>query len=195
LCRRSRSCARRWRTSSISSSICVDALPDLAAIGLELRLAGAPRADAAAEPRQRGPGADEARQQVLELRQLHLPLALARARPPREDVEDELRAIDDLALEPLSSCAAARGSARCRRPRRRCPPRRTPPPAPRPCPLPRNVAGSGAGVPAHAQHDAAPAAAASPASSSSDCSAANRRVLPVMSPTMAARSADAVRVE
>ncbi len=74
---------------------------DAPAVGLELGFAGAPRADAAAEPRQLGAAAHEAGQQVLELRQFHLQLALARARAAREDVEDELRAVDDLAPEPL----------------------------------------------------------------------------------------------
>ena len=61
-------------------------------------------------------GADQARQQVLQLRELDLQLAFARPRAPREDVEDELRAIDDLALEALLEVAAAApASARCRR--------------------------------------------------------------------------------
>src|SRR5439155_3140951 len=68
----------------------MNARPDAPAIGLELRLPGTSRADAAAEPRQRRPGADQPRQQVLELRELDLQLAFARARPPREDVENEL---------------------------------------------------------------------------------------------------------
>ena len=46
-------------------------------------------------------GPDEPRQQVLELRELHLQLAFARPRPPREDVENELRAIDDLPADLL----------------------------------------------------------------------------------------------
>ena len=57
------------------------------------------RADAAAEPRQRRAGADEPRQQVLQLRELDLQLAFARAGAPRKDVEDELRAIDDLSAD------------------------------------------------------------------------------------------------
>src|SRR6185436_15378794 len=63
------------------------------------RFAGSACADAAAEPGQRRAGADEPRQQVLELRELDLQLALARPRPPREDVENQLRAVDDLAAD------------------------------------------------------------------------------------------------
>ena len=44
-----------------------------------------------------GPG--EPRQQILQLRQLDLQLAFAGPRPASEDVEDELRAIDDLAID------------------------------------------------------------------------------------------------
>ena len=91
-------------------------MADPPAIGLELRFAGAARADAAAQPRQRGGRADEPRQQVLQLRELDLQLAFARPRAPREDVEDELRAIDDLAVERLLEVPQLRrASARCRR--------------------------------------------------------------------------------
>ena len=62
---------------------------------------GPPGADAAAEARQRVAGADQPRQQVFQLRELHLQLALARPRAAREDVEDQLRAIDDLAADLL----------------------------------------------------------------------------------------------
>ena len=53
-------------------------------------------------------GADEARQQVFQLRELDLQLAFARSRAPREDVEDQLRAIDHLAIEPLVELAQLR---------------------------------------------------------------------------------------
>ena len=45
--------------------------------------------------------ADQPRQQVFQLRELDLQLAFARPRAPREDVENELRAIDDLAADCL----------------------------------------------------------------------------------------------
>ena len=71
-----------------------EAIPGTPAVDLELCLAGSPSADAAGESRQRDFGAlREPREQVLELCQLHLQLAVARGRMLREDVEDELRAV------------------------------------------------------------------------------------------------------
>jgi hypothetical protein len=57
--------------------------------------------DAAAETRQSRTGTSQSREQVLELSELHLPLAFPRACPPRKDVEDQLRAIDHFAVEAL----------------------------------------------------------------------------------------------
>ncbi|MCX6552981.1 MAG: hypothetical protein NTY02_18605 [Acidobacteria bacterium] len=48
----------------------------------------------ATKPGEFDPAADESRQQVLQLGEFHLPLAFARAGPAREDVQDELRAVD-----------------------------------------------------------------------------------------------------
>ena len=70
-------------------------MADAPAIGFEFRFAGPPRADAAAEPRQRVARSGQPRQHVLQLRQLDLQLPFARSRAPREDVENQLRAIDD----------------------------------------------------------------------------------------------------
>ena len=81
------------------------ATPDHAAVGLELRLARSPRADAAAQPLEVGPLPDQPRQQVRELRQLDLQLALRRARALGEDVEDERGAIDHLDAERLGEVA------------------------------------------------------------------------------------------
>ena len=78
------------------------------AIRFELGFAGTPRADAAAEPRQRLARSDEARQKVLQLGELDLQLAFSRAGAPREDVQDQLRAIDHLAIEPLVELAQLR---------------------------------------------------------------------------------------
>src|SRR3954467_13415712 len=56
--------------------------PDAAAIGFQLGLARAARADAAAEPRQGVAGPDQQRQQVFQLRELDLQLAFTGPRPP-----------------------------------------------------------------------------------------------------------------
>ena len=56
----------------------------------------------------RTPLPGEPRQQVVELRQLHLQPALPRARAPREDVEDELRAVERLAADRLLDVALLR---------------------------------------------------------------------------------------
>ena len=108
-----------------------------------------PRRDSAAlDPTSRG-------SKYLQLRQLDLQLAFPRPRAPREDVEDELRAIDDLAVERLLEVAQLRraqlvvedddvGAAA----------RRTTAASASTLPLPRNVAGSGFGaVLQHAQDD------------------------------------------
>src|SRR5205085_2485952 len=85
-----------------------DALSDAPAVDLELRLAGSACSDAAAEAREMRPRAGEARQHVLELRQLDLELALEAARPSGEDVEDQLAAIEDLDVQLLGQVALLR---------------------------------------------------------------------------------------
>ena len=70
-----------------------------AAVGLELRLAGAAGADAAAEPLEVLPHPAHPRQVVFELRELDLELALGADGVLGEDVEDELRPVDDARLE------------------------------------------------------------------------------------------------
>ncbi len=86
-----------------------DAVPDPAAIGFEFGFAGASRADAAAEPRQRGARADQPRQQVLQLRQLDLQLAFARARALRAKMSRmswvRSRTLRSSAFSRLRSCA------------------------------------------------------------------------------------------
>jgi hypothetical protein len=86
-----------------------DALANPPAVDLELRLAGSPCPDAAAEARQVGPLPRQAGEQVLELRELDLQLALGRPRALREDVEDEGAPVDDLAAEGLLQVALLRG--------------------------------------------------------------------------------------
>ena len=81
-------------------------MADETAVRLELGLARAAHADAAAELLEVGPHARQPRQRVLELRELHLHLGLGAARAHGEDVEDQLGAVDDaladLALEVLA---------------------------------------------------------------------------------------------
>src|SRR5574341_737638 len=72
-----------------------------AAVGLELRFAGAAEPDAAADTRQVRPHAGQARQQVLELRQFDLQLRLVAARARGEDVENHLGAIHHAHAEAL----------------------------------------------------------------------------------------------
>ena len=140
-------------------------------------------------------GADQPRQQVLQLRQLDLQLAFARARAPREDVEDELRAIDDLAADRLFDVPqlrrrqlvvedddvdvglGARGGERLDLAARR--ETSTDPASGRSCSTRSTTS--------------APAASARPASSSSDRSASSRRARPAISPTSAARSRPLLR--
>src|SRR6266550_181336 len=71
------------------------------AVGFELGFARSPQADAAADTRQVGPHPRQSRQQILELRQLHLQLRLVAARARREDVENDLGAIHDADAEAL----------------------------------------------------------------------------------------------
>src|SRR5262249_47818305 len=77
----------------------LDPVADHAAVGLELRLPRPPGADAAAQALQVLPLTDEAREQVRELGQLDLELALHGPRPLGEDVQDQRGAIDDLDAE------------------------------------------------------------------------------------------------
>ena len=80
-----------------------------AAVGLDLRLAGAAGREAAARDAAQalevGPQAAHAGEVVLELRELDLELALGRVRVRREDVEDRRRAVDDRHRELLLEVA------------------------------------------------------------------------------------------
>ncbi len=69
------------------------------AVGLELALTRAPCAHAPAEALEVLPQATHAREVVLELRQLDLELALGGDGVLGEDVEDQLRAVDDARLQ------------------------------------------------------------------------------------------------
>src|SRR5262245_31610590 len=70
-----------------------------AAVRFEFRFPRSARPYAAAQPRERGPRACQPRKEVLELCQLHLPLALSRACASSEDVENQLSTIDDFSVE------------------------------------------------------------------------------------------------
>jgi hypothetical protein len=79
-----------------------DLLTDAPAVDLELGLAGSARPDAAAaEAREVRPGPGQARQHVLELRQLDLQLAFEAAGAGGEDVEDQLAPVEHLGVQTL----------------------------------------------------------------------------------------------
>ncbi len=82
-----------------------DAVAREAAICLDLRLTGTPRPDPAAESLEMGPQPAHAREVVLELRELHLQLALRAVRMRGEDVEDHRRAVDHRQSERLLEVA------------------------------------------------------------------------------------------
>ena len=90
----------RWRSMPVEAALeHRDASAREAAVGLELRLAGAARADAAAEPLEVLPHPPHPRQVVLELGELDLELALGADGVLGEDVEDQLRAVDHARAE------------------------------------------------------------------------------------------------
>ena len=77
----------------------LDLLADEAPVGLELRLAGASRPDPAAGAREVGPQPREARQVVFERGELDLQAAFLRAGVTGEDVDDQRRPVQHLAVE------------------------------------------------------------------------------------------------
>ena len=87
---------------------------DVAAVGLQLGLAGASGADGAAAAggrlaHQMGPHTGEAGQQVLVLGQLHLQLALGSVGPVGKNVQDQGVAVDDPAGKVLLQRPPLRG--------------------------------------------------------------------------------------
>src|SRR5271166_4298823 len=86
-----------------------DAPENLAAIGLQLRLARATGPDAAAELGHLDAATCEPGQQVLQLRQLDLELTFAGAGVARKNVEDELRAVDNPYVEVALQVTLLRG--------------------------------------------------------------------------------------
>jgi hypothetical protein len=87
----------------------LDAVTDQPTVGLELRFAGAPDADAAAELLEVGPHPRQPRHGVLELRELDLHLGLGAAGAGGKDVEDQLRPIDHPRVERVLDVLALRG--------------------------------------------------------------------------------------
>src|SRR4029079_11202242 len=79
----------------------LDPVADDAPVRLELALARSPRADATLGSRKVRPEPRQARELVLELRQLDLQPALVRARVLGEDGEDHAAPVDDLDLDEL----------------------------------------------------------------------------------------------
>ena len=89
-----------------------------APVDLELRFAGSASADAAAaraaaaNARKMRPLARQSRLQITELRDLDLQLALERMRALRENIENQLAAIDHANLEFILEIARLRGAER-----------------------------------------------------------------------------------
>ena len=80
------------------------------AVDLELLLARSAPTDAARQARERAVGAlRQARQPVAQLGELHLQLAVPGPRLLREDVEDQLGAIDHAQVEPIAEVASLGG--------------------------------------------------------------------------------------
>src|SRR4029077_2216898 len=77
------------------------AVADAPAVGFEFLFARPSRADATAEAGELFAASSEARKQVVKLREFDLQLAFSGARMDREDVENELGAIDDAAANSL----------------------------------------------------------------------------------------------
>src|SRR5689334_9394842 len=74
----------------------MDAIANAAAIGFEFCFTSAAAIDATRETRERGVlTRNQTRQQIFQLRQLNLNFSFFRLRTLREDVEDQLRTIDD----------------------------------------------------------------------------------------------------
>jgi len=82
---------------------------DAAAIDFELGLTWSARADAAGLPREVAPHAGEAGEEVLELGEFDLQATFAGARPARENIENQLGAIDHLTVREFLEIAALRG--------------------------------------------------------------------------------------
>src|SRR4051812_46212379 len=69
------------------------------AVNFQLRFTRTPCANATCLPREVMPHPSQARQKILQLRQLDLQAALAAARPLRKNIKDQLRPIEYLARQ------------------------------------------------------------------------------------------------
>ena len=76
-----------------------DAAVNFSTVGFELSFPRSAGSDAAAKLRHLDAASRQARQHVLQLRQLYLQLTFAGAGVPGKDVEDELSAVDYAALD------------------------------------------------------------------------------------------------
>ena len=86
-----------------------DTIADTAAIGFEFLFARAACANAAAKAREFFAASGEAREQVIQLRQLDLKLAFTRAGVRGKNVENELRAVNHAAADSLLHIAKLNG--------------------------------------------------------------------------------------
>src|SRR5262245_40329850 len=71
-----------------------DAVSNPASVCFQFRFTGASRADSSAKARQLRALSGESRQQIPQLRQLHLNLSLPAVCPSSEDIEDQLGTVD-----------------------------------------------------------------------------------------------------
>jgi hypothetical protein len=87
-----------------------DAILNAAAVSFQLRFTfTAAHANPAFLPRQVAPESGQSRQQVLQLRELNLQLAFFGAGALGENIQDQRRPIENLAIEDLLQIAALRG--------------------------------------------------------------------------------------
>jgi hypothetical protein len=84
-------------------------LANATAVGLQFLLARTAGSDTTAEPGKLRSGPSEPRQKIIQLGQLDLQLSLAAARVPREDVQDELGAINNATVRPALQIALLHG--------------------------------------------------------------------------------------
>ena len=77
----------------------LDAAIDPPAVRFQLRFTRTARADAAAQAGHFRAPSGEARQQIIQLRQLHLQLPFARPGAAGENIQDQLRPVQNLAIE------------------------------------------------------------------------------------------------